>query len=229
MDEGGAGDRHGVTDALVAAARRLHARGLLAGAEGNLSCRLSDGSVLITAAGADKGALTGEGLVRVAADGALLAAPAGARASSELGMHLALYAQRPDVMAVVHAHPPAATAFATAGVPLPDDVLPEIPVLLGPVALVPYGRPGTAALAQAMAPFLPGHHAFLLANHGATTVGTTLHQALLRMESLEQAARILLAARMLGGARALPPGEGEALVAPRVAFPAGSAHRPPSW
>jgi L-fuculose-phosphate aldolase len=217
-----------VTDALVAAAGRLHARGLLAGAEGNLSCRLPDGSVMITAAGADKGALTGAGLVRVSADGTLLAASPGARASSELGMHLALYAQRPDVTAVVHAHPPAATAFATAGVPLPDNVLPEVPVLLGPVALVPYGRPGTAALAQAMAPFLPGHQAFLLANHGATTVGTTVVQALLRMESLEQAARILLAARVLGGAHRLPPGEVEALGAPRVAFPAGSAHRPPS-
>ena len=217
-----------VTDALVAAARRLHARGLLAGAEGNLSCRLPDGSVVITAAGADKGALTGEGMVRVSADGALLAARPGARASSELGMHLALYAQRPDVTAVVHAHPPAATAFATAGVPLPDSVLPEVPVLLGPVALVPYGRPGTAALAQQMAPFLPAHDAFLLANHGATTVGTTVEQALLRMESLEQAARILLAARVLGGAHPLPPGEVEALGGGRVAFPAGSAHRPPS-
>jgi len=205
--------------ALAAAARRLHARGLLAGGEGNLSCRLPDGALLVSAAGVDKGALTARDIVRLDGEGRVRRAEAGRRPSSEVGMHLALYAARPDVGAVVHAHPPAATGFATAGVPLPDDVLPEVPALLGTVALVPYGRPGTPALAAAMAPFVAGHQAFLLANHGATTVGTTLAQAVLRMESLEQAARILVAARVLGGARPLPPGEREALAGPPVAFP----------
>jgi L-fuculose-phosphate aldolase len=215
-------------EALVMAARRLHARGLLAGAEGNLSCRLADGTLLVTAAGVDKGALSAADLVRVAPDGTLLRGGEGRRPSSEVGMHLALYARRPDVMAVVHAHPSAATGFAAAGVPLPDDVLPEVPLLLGPVALVPYGRPGTPALATAMAPFLAAHETFLLANHGATTVGRSLEQALLRMESLEQAARILLAARCLGGAHPLPDGEAAAFHRARVAYPAGPTHRPPS-
>jgi L-fuculose-phosphate aldolase len=206
-----------VARAIAAATRRLHARGLLAGREGNVSCRLPDGTLLVSAAGTDKGALTAHQVVRVDGDGRPVDGRPGLRPSSELGMHLALYAARPDVRAVVHAHPPAATGYATAGVPLPDNVLPEIPALLGAVALVPYARPGTAALAAAMAPHVGGAQAFLLAHHGATTVGDTLEQALSRMESLEQAARILLAARLLGGARPLPPGEAAAFLGSPVA------------
>lgn len=205
--------------ALAAAVRRLHARGLLAGNEGNVSCRLPDGTLLVSAAGTDKGTLSPRHLVHIDGTGRVLAGAPGLVPSSEVGMHLALYAAGPAVRAVVHAHPPAATGFATAGIPLPDDVLPEIPALLGRVALVPYARPGTPALAAAMAPYLPEAQAFLLAHHGATTVGTTVAQALVRMESLEQAARILLAARLLGGAGALPPGEAEALRGVAVALP----------
>lgn len=213
-------------EALLAAAGRLHARGLLAGGEGNLSCRLQDGTLLLTAAGADKGALGPADLVRVTPDGRVVQGEPGRRPSSEAGMHLALYAARPDVGAIVHAHPPAATGFATAGEAVPVDVLPEVPLLLGTVALVPYARPGTPALAAALAPFAAAHEVFLLANHGATTVGATLQQALVRMESLEQAARIVLAARLLGGARSLPAGEAEALAQGAVAFPLAAAHHP---
>ena len=126
-------------------------------------------------------------------------------------MHCAVYAARPEVAAVVHAHPPVATGYAAAGRSLPANVLPELPVVVGPVALVPYGRPGTDALPDALRPFLAEHQAFLLANHGVTTVGTSLEDAMLRMESVEQAARILLVAHHLGGARPLPQGEVEAL------------------
>lgn len=213
-------------EALRAAAHRLHQRGLLAGGEGNLSCRLPDGTLLVTASGADKGALAPDDLVRVDLEGRVVQGAPGYRPSSEVGMHLALYAARPEVGAVVHAHPPVATGFATAGETVPDDILPEVPALLGPVALVPYARPGTPALAAAMAPYASAHDAFLLANHGATTVGGTLRQALLRMESLEQAARILLAARLAGGARPLPHGEAEWLARGAVAFRHAAAHHP---
>ncbi|MBY0488222.1 MAG: class II aldolase/adducin family protein [Gemmatimonadaceae bacterium] len=211
-------------EALAAACRRLHARGLLAGAEGNLSVRLADGSVLVTASGIDKARATAAQVVRLHAGGTPHHTPVtgdttgdvaqrdrGLRASSEVGMHLACYAARADVQAIVHAHPPVATGFATAGQGLPADVLPELPVVVGPVALVPYGRPGTPALAAAMQPFLAGHEVFLLANHGVTTVGRSLTDALLRMESVEQAARILAVARVLGGAVRLPDGEAAAL------------------
>lgn len=215
-------------DAIAAACRRLHARGLIAGAEGNVSVRLADGSILVSASGIDKANTGVRDVVRVHADGtrhheqpptdrthdAEGDAPV-PRASSEVGMHHALYQARPDVMAVVHAHPPVATGFALAGQTVPADLLPEVPVIVGPIALVPYGRPGTPALAAAMSPYLHAHEVFLLANHGVTVVGRSLTDAVLRMESVEQAARIVAVARLLGGATALPTGEVDALIAIR--------------
>jgi len=212
---------------MAAACRRLHGRGLLAGGEGNISVRLPDGALLVTPSGMDKATLMpGDILLqRRHADGTEYFIPVangderagggdiGARPSSELGMHRACYAARADVHAVVHAHPPAATALATVGQTLPADVLPELPVVVGPVALVPYARPGTPALGLAMAPYLGTHSAFLLANHGVTTVGATLGDALTRLETVEQAARIFVIASLLGGAVRLPAAEASALAA----------------
>lgn len=129
------------------------------------------------------------------------------RPSSETPMHLAIYRARPDVGAVVHTHAPSVTAFATTGVRLDEPVLPEVLVGLGSVAVVPYARSGTLDLPRAMAPFLAHHDAFLLANHGAVTVGRTLEEAYFQMERLELFARIRLAAQALGPARPLPPEE----------------------
>ena len=126
-------------------------------------------------------------------------------------MHLRIYQKRRDVAAVVHAHPPTATGFAVAGEGLLAPVLPELMLLTGPVPLVPYGQPGTDALADQLDPFLTDHDAFLLANHGATTVGRTLEEALHRMETLEHGARILLAARVLGRVNELPSQSAAAL------------------
>ncbi|HYW32243.1 MAG TPA: class II aldolase/adducin family protein [Gemmatimonas sp.] len=213
---------------MADACRRLHARGLLAGAEGNISVRLPDGSLLVTPSGVDKAEITASDILHLHSDGTAYHAGTLAgessvnrrdiarRPSSELGMHRACYDARTDVFAVVHAHPPAATGLGTAGQTLPADVLPELPVIVGPVAMVPYGRPGTPALGEAMAPFLRGHDAFLLANHGVTTVGGTLKEALLRLETVEQAARILVVARLLGGERRLEPDEARALASLRT-------------
>ena len=217
-----------MAEAIASACRRLHSRGLIAGAEGNISVRLDHGDMLVTPAGVDKATITAAQILRLHADGTHCHerltghphgdAPAGdtmARPSSELGMHRVCYAVRSDVRAVVHAHPPVATGFATAGIPLPDNVLPELSVVVGPVALVPYARPGTRALGDAMEPFLSNHEVFLLANHGVTSVGVSLENALLRMESVEQAARILLSARLLGGEQRLDAGEASGLAAVR--------------
>ncbi len=211
-------------EAMVRACARLHARGLLAGTEGNVSVRLPDGTLLATPAGADKATLAPGDFIRLHATGMpchfvtsgdmgsnMQGESKGGRASSEIKMHIRAYQRRADVGAVVHAHPPAATAFATAGRSFPADVLPELIVNVGPVALVPYARPGTDALPDAMTPWLDSHQVFLLANHGVTTLGATLDQALYRLESCEQAARILLGAALLGGAQPLPPGEADAL------------------
>ena len=141
--------------------------------------------------------LSADDLVIVDADGA------GARRAS-VGHRVSLRCicgsttRRPDVRAVVHAHPPTATGFAVAGESFVAPVLPEVILQMGAVPLVPYATPGTDALADQFEPYLDGHDAFLMANHGATTLGATLESAHQRMESLEHAARILLAARSLG-------------------------------
>ena len=222
--------------AIVAACRRLHARGLLAGTEGNVSMRVSDVTMLITPSGADKGQLVAEQIVeqplvpeamgpdchksmKVAANGDAAVRDSTGRPSSEIEMHRVCYAGRPDVRAVVHAHPPVATGLATAGKTLPANIVPELPVVVGPVALVPYARPGTPALGAAMAPLLSGHEVFLLSNHGVTSVGITLDEAVQRMESVEQAARIYFVAQVMGGAGTLAQTEVDALLAlhPRAA------------
>ena len=178
-----------------------------------MSVRLAGGSVLVTPAGASKVDVTEDDLVELSPAGEHIAGHRAA--SSELGMHLCIYAARPDVGAVVHAHPPTATGLGVAGLDFSADVLPETIFHLGDVPLVPYAQPGTPALALAMQPFLAGHDAFLLAHHGATTVGPTLLLAHQRMESLEHAARILAAAHAFGRVNELPSGAGYALRAAR--------------
>lgn len=200
---------------IVRVCRRLYEGGLIAGQDGNVSVRLPSGHVLVTPAGFCK-VDVGEGdLVTLDPQGRQVSGAG--RASSEVGMHLRIYQRRSDVHAVVHAHPPVATGFGVAGMDLMDDVLPEAIFLLGGVPLVPYAMPGTPALGDALEPFLPHHDGFLLANHGATTVGATLVQAHQRMESLEHAARIMLTARSLGTVNPLSPQDAKALRAARTA------------
>lgn len=185
--------------AIVEAGRRLYAKGLVAGNEGNLSIR-DGGRLLATRGGVCKGFLGPADVVETDLDGRALG---DGRATSEILMHAAVYRARPDVQAVVHAHPPAATGFAVAGIALDRPVLAEPVVTLGPVPVVPFGTPSTPDLARRVGDAIGAAHALLLANHGALTVGETLWRAWERMEILEQYARIALAARLLGRAREL--------------------------
>lgn len=169
---------------------------MIAGADGNVSVRLARDRLLVTPHGLLKSGLRPGDLVEV--DLAGTHRKGSRQATSELDLHLRAYRQREECRAVVHAHPPTATAFAVAGEGLPGDVLPEIALLMGEVPCVPYATTGTLALGDAAEPFLARHVAILLANHGALTWGRDLTQARIRMESLEHAARILLAARALG-------------------------------
>jgi L-fuculose-phosphate aldolase len=194
---------------LVDVCRRLAARELVGAAEGNVSCRLpgrDGGELLVTPSGARKGDLAPSELVVVDLDGAVVRG--GGRASTELGMHLAVYAARADVGAVVHAHPLTAVAMTVAGVPPPNDLVPEASVVLGTVAVASYATPGTDEVRGSLAPLLaaqPRHDVILLERHGAIALGATLAQALDRMETLERVARIALAARLLGRCDPLPP------------------------
>jgi L-fuculose-phosphate aldolase len=169
---------------------------LIAGPDGNVSVRIAPDRILVTPAGMSKVDVTVDDLVELSLDGRRLRGAR--RESSEVALHLRIYRRRSDVQAVVHAHPPAATGFAVAGEAFASCVLPEIIFQVGSVPLVPYATPGTEALADRFEPYLDRHDAFLMANHGATTVGPSLLVAHQRMESLEHGARILLAARQLG-------------------------------
>ncbi len=188
--------------ALCAAGRRLAERDLIGAGEGNLSVRLGGGAFLVTPSGARKGALRPGDLLVVDADGAVRAGRG--RPSTELAMHLAAFAARPDARAAVHAHPLAAVAFTVAGAPWPGDLVPEAAVTLGPVAVAPFATPGTAEVPASLAPLLAGHDVLLLARHGALCLGATLEEAVDRMETLERVARIALAARLLGSCEPLP-------------------------
>jgi len=206
-------NRLAIAREVCRAGRRLAARGLIAGTDGNIAARCGPDRVLVTPAGRDKGELEPGDLVEVDLAGRVMRGPA--RPSSELDMHLVIFAQRPDVRCIVHAHPPVATGFAVAGKMLGDGSLAEVVMQFGMVPIVPYGAPGTPELGERVRPFAREHDALLLANHGAVTLGPTVEAACYRMESLEQSARILLVARLLGGARPLSAEEIARLVAPR--------------
>ncbi len=187
---------------LVEICRRLHARDLIGAGEGNVSARLGDDTFLVTPSGANKGYLSPGDLVVVDAAGGVVRGAG--RASTELRMHLAAFAARPDVAAIVHAHPITAVALTVAGAPPPDDLVPEAAVTLGPIAVAPFATPGTDEVPRSLAPFLAGHDVVLLERHGALALGRTLAEAFDRMETLERVARVALVARLLGRCEPLP-------------------------
>ena len=206
---------------IVRVCRRLYERGLIAGPDGNVSVRIARDHVVATPRGFSKADVEEHDLVLLTLEGTKIGGKH--EASSEIAMHLAAYRARPDVFAVVHAHPPVATAFAVSGEGLPGDVLPELVLQVGEVPLVPYATPGTDALPDAMKPFLPNYDAFLLANHGVTTLGRTLMEAHQRMESVEHSANILLTARLLGRVNALDVDDVRVLEAARRRVSSGPA------
>ena len=179
--------------------RQLAAHGLIAGRDGNLSVRLGADRVLVTPTGFIKSLVMAADMVEVDVSGNPRR-KSSRKPTSELDLHLCILRHRPDVHAVVHAHPPAATGFAVAGQEIPGNLLPELIFVVGPVPLVPFGMPGTPELGDRIVPYLQDrrHQALLLANHGAVTLGRTLDEAWIRMESLEHSARIITAARAVG-------------------------------
>jgi L-fuculose-phosphate aldolase len=199
--------------AIVEAGRRLHTRGLITASEGNISVREGD-ALYVTPAGFSKGSLEPAHVVRT--DLAGQPQEAGPRISSETPMHLAIYSRRPDVRAIVHAHPPVVSAFSVAHRTLDQPILAEAVVVLGPVVLVPYATPSTWRLADLVARAAVDSDALLLANHGAVTLGDTLARAMERMETLEHVARVSLMARLLGGEQPLAPDDVRTLLALRA-------------
>lgn len=184
-------------------ARRLHARGWVANHDGNVTARAAAGRFVATPTATSKAAMTAASLIVVNEKGERVAGDA--KPFGELGLHLTVYGSRPDVNAVVHAHPPAATALACAGSPLLErPFIAEAVVSLGPsIPTVPFAPPGAAACA-ALAPFVATHDAVLIGNHGAMAWGQDPEQAYLRLELVEHLARVALDAERVGGVRPLP-------------------------
>ncbi len=186
---------------IVEVGRRLYARGYVASNDGNISVRLDDRRIMTTPKSVSKGYMTPDMMVVVDYTGKKLT---GERdPSSELKMHLAVYEHRPEIKAVVHAHPPIATGFAVAGIPLDRAVLAEVITTLGCIPIADYATPSTAELPAAVAQYIKAHDGLLLANHGALTCGTDLFGAYFKMETVEHFAKISFVARTLGGERLL--------------------------
>src|SRR5215211_2668336 len=181
---------------IVEAGRRLYARAYVASNDGNISARLDDHRLITTPKSVSKGFMTPDMMVIVDYNGTKLAGDRDA--SSELPMHLEIYRQRPDVHAVVHAHPPTATGFAVAGIPLTRAVLAEVITTLGSIPIAEYATPSTTELPDAVRKYIKAHDGMLLANHGALTVGADLFSAYYKMETIEHFAKISLVARLLG-------------------------------
>ena len=201
---------------IVRAGQLVFEKGWVAANAGNITVRLDENRILATPTGVSKGMLSPEDLIITDLDGQRLHGDRDV--TSEMGMHLTIYQQRPDIHAVVHAHPPTATGFAVAHRALDHGILPEVIVGLGAIPLAAYGEPGTPALGDSLRPYLDRYEAILLTNHGAVTFGATLQSAYFRMETVEHTARITLAAELAGGVKNLPRAEIEKLFAARSRY-----------
>jgi L-fuculose-phosphate aldolase len=201
---------------IVRYGRMLHQRSFVAAMDGNLSVRLKGGRILVTPTCVSKGAMKAADMVIVDLHGKQVS---GHRSvTSEIGMHLLVYRLRPDVEAIVHAHPPTATGFAAAGIPLTEPLVCEVVMGLGCIPLARYGTPGTSELAQTLEPFVPNYDAILMSNHGVVSYGDTLEHAYMKMETVEHFAQIALVTHLLGRQQPLKQGEIEKLLLARTKY-----------
>ena len=175
--------------------------GWVAANDGNVSVKLDDNTFLATPTGMSKSFITPEKLLKINEKGEVLEGLPGYKPSSEIKMHLHCYKDRDDVGAVVHAHPPVATGFALAHIPLDSYSLIESAIAIGSVPITPFGTPSTNEVPEAIAPYLPEHDVLLLENHGALAIGSDIITAYYRMETLELCAKTTFYARMLNGGK----------------------------
>ncbi len=178
--------------------KRIYDRRMVAANDGNISVKLSDNEFLCTPTGVSKGFMTPEYICKVDAEGNVIQANKGFRPSSEIKMHMRVYKHRPDVKAVVHAHPIYATSFAIAGKPLTQPIMPEAVIALGCVPVAEYGTPSTREIPDAVEKYLPYFDAVLLENHGALAYSDSLLAAYHKMESLEFYAELLFLSTQIG-------------------------------
>lgn len=191
----GINDR-GLKEEICEIGRRIYQKGFAAANDGNISIRVGDNEVLCSPTMICKGFMKPEDICAVDLDGKQIAGIR--KRTSEVLLHLAIMKHRPDVKAVVHCHPPHATAFAVAGEPIPQCILPEVEVFMGEVPIAPYETPGDQRFANTVVPFLESTNTIILKNHGTVSFGKTLEEAYWKTEILDAYCRILLLAKQLG-------------------------------
>ncbi|MCU6734394.1 class II aldolase/adducin family protein [Diplocloster agilis] len=184
---------------------RIQNNGFVAANDGNITVKIDEGQYLVTPTGASKGYMKPGMISIVNEEGEILDGLF--KPSSEFKVHLCVYKHRPDARSVIHTHPPIATAYAVAGIPLDKYFLPEGICGIGSVPIVPYAIPGSQELADSMIPYLKDHNALLLENHGAVTVGNSLSEAYFKTETLEYSAKIMLLTSLIGRSHELPKEE----------------------
>ena len=205
---------------LAQTALDIWQRGLGAAGDGNLSIRVSPSRVIATPGACHKGRLQARDMVAVDLEGR---SSGPGRPSSELQLHLEAYRRRPDVGAVIHAHPPMALALNIAGGQLSEVMVSEVIFAFGQVATAPYTTPTTADVPDTLGPYLGCYDAIVMERHGSVTLGASLEQAFIRLDALEHAARIATYARLLGGGKAIPTAEIERL------YPVACGADQPVW
>lgn len=204
---------------IVLVGKLMYERSLIVAADGNISARLDEQTILLTPSGLCKGMMTPDQLITVDMSGRKVGPETAAnrhlKPTSEITMHLEVYKQRPDVLGVVHAHPPHAIALSIAGISLADCMVPEAVVGLGLTPTTPYANPASEENARAIRQVIVGHDALVLERHGSLTVGRSPMDAFFRTETLEQIARITYMLHQLGGGHPLPPHQVEKLIQAR--------------
>jgi len=189
--------------AICELGKLCYQRNYIVGADGNLSARLADGTVLITPAGAMKGFLSPVHLARIDLAGRVV--DGGPQPSSEAGIHLVAYHERPEMKAVLHCHPPHAVALTLAGIDMQVPVIPEIIVTIGGIPTAPYGTPGTPELPESIRALVKCSDTLVMQNHGSVTLGLHLMDAYKKLDMLEHTARILWLANCVGTVKPLSP------------------------
>ncbi len=174
---------------------KMYMKGFVAANDGNISVKISDDIIIVTPTGVSKGGMTPNSLVKMKLDGTVIG---NNKPSSEVKMHIRVYELNKAVKSVVHAHPPASTAFAIARIPLDRPIMSESVMLLGVVPVAEYALPGTTEVPDSIEPYVNSYNAVLLANHGLLTWGENITQAMHRMESAEQYCNIMTYLRQIG-------------------------------
>jgi len=210
------GTERELREQIVEFGRLMYWKGWIAANDGNISVRLSPDRILATPTKVSKGMMRAEDAILCDHSGVKVSG--NRECTSEIEMHVTIYSVRPDVRAIVHAHPPVATGFALAGRALDHALLPEVVINLGSIPLAPYGLPGTPELSERLRPLISDHDAILMANHGVVCYGADLATAFFNLETVEHCARIALVAEVLGGPQPLPVEEVDRLVAARSRY-----------